>query len=173
MGDEKNDAKLVICNLQATPLDSMAALRIHARTDELMVQVMRELGVEIPGFVLCRRLRVAVEGGPGTGTGHGRGDRRKVTVSGVDVDGTPASFLRSVRLANNRRALKAEPFVFDLRGDVVKDGAELSFELEFMGHYGEPNLELVHALRESELETATMYSLEYNPQNGEWIVARG
>ncbi|KAL2196923.1 DHS-like NAD/FAD-binding domain-containing protein [Corynascus similis CBS 632.67] len=173
LGDEKNDAKLVICNLQATPLDSMAALRIHARTDELMVQVMRELGVEIPGFVLCRRLRVAVEGGPGTGTGHGRGDRRKVTVSGVDVDGTPASFLRSVRLANNRRALKAEPFVFDLRGDVVKDGAELSFELEFMGHYGEPNLELVHALRESELETATMYSLEYNPQNGEWIVARG
>ncbi|KAK4155840.1 DHS-like NAD/FAD-binding domain-containing protein [Chaetomidium leptoderma] len=161
-------AKLVICNLQATPLDGMAELRVHAKTDELMVRVMRELGMEIPGFVLRRRLAVTtVEVG-----GQGRGQRCKVVVSGVDVDGTPVSFLRSVKMVNNRRVVKAEPFAFDLRGDVAEEGLELQLELEFMGHYGEPNLELVHGVQDNELGVAVVYLLEYNPYNGEWKTTR-
>lgn len=159
----RRGAKLVICNLQATPLDGMAELRVHAKTDELMVRVMRELGVGIPEFVLRRRLSVLAEA-----AGEGRGRRCKVTVAGVDVDGTPVSFLRSVRLVNHRRVLKAEPFAFDLRGDSAEEGYEVRMELDFMGHYGEPNLELVHVVE----ETPAVYLLEYNPENGEWKTDR-
>ncbi|KAG7287166.1 hypothetical protein NEMBOFW57_006671 [Staphylotrichum longicolle] len=157
----RKGAKLVICNLQATPLDGLATLRVHAKTDDLMVRVMRELGVAIPGFVLQRRLAVTVEG-------TGQQGRCRVTVSGVDVDGTPVSFLRSVKLANNRRVLKAEPFVFDLREDVGERGLEVKLELEFMGHYGEPSLELCHSVEEDGVGAAVVYLLEYNPSNGEW-----
>lgn len=161
----RKGAKLVICNLQATPLDGLATLRVHAKTDDLMVRVMRELELAIPGFVLQRRLAVAVEG-------TGQQGRCKVTVSGVDVDGTPVSFLRSVKLVNNRRVLKAEPFVFDLRGDVGERGLEVKLELEFMGHYGEPNLELCHSVEEDGVGAAVVYLLEYNPSNGEWKTAK-
>lgn len=161
----RRGAKLIICNLQATPLDGMAELRVHAKTDELMGRVMRELGVGIPGFVLRRRLAVAAEG-----SGEGRGRRCKVVVAGVDVDGTPVSFLRGVKLVDNRRALKAEPFAFDLRGDAAEAGYELRMELEFMGHYGEPNLELVHGIQED--RGSAVYLLEYKPENGVWKTAR-
>ncbi|KAK3896952.1 DHS-like NAD/FAD-binding domain-containing protein [Staphylotrichum tortipilum] len=162
----RKGARLVICNLQETPLDVMAELRVHAKTDDLMVGVMRELGVEIPRFVLTRRLAVTVEGG-----GGGRGARGKVTVAGVEVDGTPVSFLRSVRVVNNRRVLKAEPFAFDLRGGVA-EGDKVELELEFMGHYGEPNLEIAHAVGEGEMGETVVYVLVYNPFNGEWKTER-
>ncbi|KAK4125858.1 DHS-like NAD/FAD-binding domain-containing protein [Parathielavia appendiculata] len=156
-------AKLVICNLQATPLDTMADLRVHAKTDELMVRVMRELELEIPAFSLERRLAVTVEGL----------DRKmKLSVEGVDVDGTPVSFLKSVRLVGSRRALKSEPFVFPLRGDAADGELEWKMELEFMGHYGEPNLELVHSIREEEMGIQAVYLLHYNPYNGEWKTKR-
>jgi mono-ADP-ribosyltransferase sirtuin 6 len=159
----RRGAKLVICNLQATPLDGMAELRVYAKTDELMVRVMRELELEISGFVLERRLALTVER---------PGQRLRVRVEGVDVDGTPVSFLRSVRLANNRRVVKAEPFVFDLKGDFGDGGLALMLELEFMGHYGEPNLELVHLGQREELGNPVLYLLHYNPYNGEWKTSR-
>jgi mono-ADP-ribosyltransferase sirtuin 6 len=159
----RRGAKLVICNLQATPLDGMAELRVYAKTDELMVRVMRELELEIPAFVLERRLGVTVER---------PGQKMRVRVEGVDVDGTPVSFLRSVRLANNRRVLKAEPFVFDLKGNAADEGLGLTLDLGFMGHYGEPNLELVHEVREEEREGPVVYLLQYNPSNGEWKTGR-
>jgi mono-ADP-ribosyltransferase sirtuin 6 len=159
----RQGAKLVICNLQATPLDGEAGLRVHAKTDELMVRVMRELGVEIPRFVLRRRLAVTVE------RAVGAGQRVKVAVAGVDVDGTPVSFLRAVKLVNNRRLVKAEPFVFELRAsDSEEDGLELRLELGFMGHYGERDLELVHLFQDDATGTTVVYLLEYDPSNGEW-----
>eukprot|EP01006_Ploeotia_vitrea_P055119 TRINITY_DN67960_c7_g7_i1.p1 TRINITY_DN67960_c7_g7~~TRINITY_DN67960_c7_g7_i1.p1 ORF type:complete len:301 (+),score=15.68 TRINITY_DN67960_c7_g7_i1:236-1138(+) len=45
-----NGAKLVIVNLQATPLDKKADLRLHTETDKVMQQVMANLGLEIPPF---------------------------------------------------------------------------------------------------------------------------
>ncbi|KAK3307738.1 DHS-like NAD/FAD-binding domain-containing protein [Chaetomium strumarium] len=157
---QRGGAKLAICNLQATPLDAMADLRVHAKTDELMVKVMRKLGMGIPGFALQRRLSVHVEA-----AGERRAGIGKVIVSGVDVDGTPVSFLRSVKLVNNQQVLKTEPFEFDVRG--LGGGLELKMELEFMGHYGEPNLEVVHLVQEAEIGIPVVYVLEYNPSNGE------
>ncbi|KAM7189023.1 DHS-like NAD/FAD-binding domain containing protein [Naviculisporaceae sp. PSN 640] len=163
---KKSGRKLVICNLQSTPIDRLATLRVFAKTDELMVRVMEKLGVEIPAFILRRRLVVEVKVDGGT-------ERHSVRVYGLDVDDTPASFLKSVRLENNRRCITREPFLINFKGGLEDDlGMKLKLELEFMGHYGEPNLEIVHDLapaKEKEGEVVrAVYRLGYNPQNGEW-----
>ncbi|EKX35156.1 hypothetical protein GUITHDRAFT_158764 [Guillardia theta CCMP2712] len=44
----KNGGKLVLCNLQKTPKDRHACLKVHAPIDEVMRGVMAVLGVRIP-----------------------------------------------------------------------------------------------------------------------------
>lgn len=120
---------------------------------------MEKLGIEIPQFILHRRLVVEME------TKGGKGPQ--LTVYGVDIDGTHVTFLRSVKLEYNRRVLRSEPFVFNLRGELDLE-MELKLELEFMGHYGEPNLEIVHDVRDNQ----TLHLLKYNPQTGEWKTSK-
>jgi mono-ADP-ribosyltransferase sirtuin 6 len=75
-----------------------------------MVRVMDKLDIPIPPFILHWRLVVELHT-----TGEGR---HKLNVYGVDVDGTPVTFLRSVKLVNNRRLVRSEPFEFALRDNV-------------------------------------------------------
>ncbi|OTB15900.1 hypothetical protein K445DRAFT_317530 [Daldinia sp. EC12] len=152
-------AKLIICNLQDTPMDELADQRIYSRADELMTRVMTKLDIPIPPFILRRRLTVEMEA-----TG---GNRHQLKICGVDVDGTPATFLRSVKLEQySRRGARAEPFTISFRSDLDL-GAELKLELEFMGNYGEPNLEVIYEYT-GEADTKVMHLLEYDPQTGEW-----
>lgn len=153
---KKKGAKLAICNLQETPLDSLASMRIYAKADDLMIRIMEKLNLSIPAFILRRRLVIDVEM---------RQDKPQLTVYGVDVDLTPATFLKSVKLGYNRRLVRSEPFVFNFRTS-LESPLELKFELEFMGHYGEPNLDVVFEYNEG--NTQAVYLLEYNPQTGEW-----
>jgi len=46
--------KLVIVNLQKTPLDRFAKLIVHAKIDEFMDLLMKKLSIEIPEFRLNR-----------------------------------------------------------------------------------------------------------------------
>ncbi|KAF4778069.1 NAD-dependent deacetylase sirtuin-7 [Colletotrichum scovillei] len=153
---------LVICNLQSTPLDHLSeGLRVWATTDDLMVRVMEKLEIPIPRFVLRRRLVVEVEV-----VGE---ERYQLTARGVDVDGTPASFLQSVRMQGNRRVARTEPFVIPFRSELAAE-AKIMVELEFMGHYGEPVLEIgMEYNREEKLER--MYLLEYDPSTGAWKIS--
>ncbi|KAI0850573.1 DHS-like NAD/FAD-binding domain-containing protein [Daldinia vernicosa] len=152
-------AKLAICNLQDTPLDGLADQRIYSKADELMTRVMAKLDIPIPRFILRRRLTVQMET-----TG---GNRHQLKVCGVDVDGTPMTFLRSIKLDQYcRRAARTEPFNIIFRSDLDL-GTELKLELEFIGNYGEPNLEIIYEYA-GEAGTEVLYLLEYNPQTGEW-----
>ena len=157
-------AKLAICNLQSTPLDGVAdkKLRIHARTDDLMTRVMEKLGIPVPRFRLQRRLVVSMT--------SQSSDRHQITVSGVDVDGTPASFLQTVRLEGTRRALKKEPFVMSAR-EALDVGAVVKIELEFMGHYSEPNLVVEHRYP-GDAGGTTLYVLSYDVWTRSWEVER-
>lgn len=156
---QKEDAKLAICNLQQTPIDELSDIRVFAEADVLMERVMNKLGLSIPPFILRRRLVVNVET---------QEDRHRITLTGVESDGTPMTFLQSVRLEGTRRSVRAEPFTIHVR-EALEPGAELKLELEFMGHYNEPNLELAHHYSGSE---QGLYLLEYNPLNGAWVVER-
>ncbi|KAK7941300.1 uncharacterized protein PG986_013687 [Apiospora aurea] len=154
---KRKASKLVICNLQGTPLDKSSSLRIFGKTDDLMERVMEKLSLPIPKFVVRRLLVIRISS---------EAERHSVKVEGVDVDGTPATFLQSVKLENNRRVVRAEPFTINLR-DELEIGAQLTLVLEFMGHYGEPNLELSH-LYDSADATYALYLLEYDPLTGQW-----
>ncbi|KAM0330202.1 hypothetical protein ACHAQA_004376 [Verticillium albo-atrum] len=153
--------KLVICNLQSTPLDRLASQRFYAATDDVMIAVMGKLGLTIPEFRLRRRLIVDLET-----TGEGR---HRLDVKGVDVDDTPATFLQSVKIEYTRRPARTEPYVIQFNAP-LQVGTPLKIELEFMGHYGEPNLEILHEYN-SVKDGNTQYGLEYNPQNGEWVTS--
>ena len=52
MGERQQ--KLVIVNLQRTPLDSVARLRIFAKCDDVSRLLMSKLGLTIPEFRLKR-----------------------------------------------------------------------------------------------------------------------
>ncbi|KAI1371704.1 NAD-dependent deacetylase sirtuin-7 [Hypoxylon crocopeplum] len=158
----RRGAKLAICNLQETPLDGLADMRIYSKTDELMVRVMAKLDIPIPSFILHRRLMVVMES-----TGD---ERYQLKVYGVDVDGTPVSFLRSVKLEYNRRVARSEPFLFNFRGD-LDPGTQFKLQLEFMGHYGEPNLEITYEY-DGRGDAQTLYLIEYDPQTGEWKTSK-
>ncbi|KAI0838844.1 DHS-like NAD/FAD-binding domain-containing protein [Hypoxylon sp. FL0890] len=151
---------LAICNLQDTALDGLADPRIYSRADELMARVMAKLDIPILPFILRRRLLVQME--------SAGDERQQLRINGVDVDGTPVSFLRSVKLDNNRRVARSEPFVINFRG-AQDPGTELKLELEFMGHYGEPNLDITYEYG-GEDDAQILYLLEYSPQTGEWKV---
>lgn len=151
---QRKGSKLAICNLQKTPLDGMADVRVYSKTDDLMRRVMSKLGIPIPHFVLHRRIIVELES---------KNNRHTLTVRGVDVDGTPFEVLQSAKLDYNRRVARSEPCVFNFRGD-VEPGTQLKLDLEFMGHYGEPNLEISHNFGDAQ----TLHILEYNPQDGQW-----
>ncbi|KAI1453474.1 DHS-like NAD/FAD-binding domain-containing protein [Annulohypoxylon moriforme] len=153
----RKGTKLAICNLQETPLDGLADLRVYSKADELMVRVMAKLDVPIPSFILRRRLVVQME--------TTNGGREQLRVYGEDVDGKPATFLHSVKLEYNRRVVRSEPFVINFRGD-LDPGTELKLELEFMGNYGEPNLEIPYEYVDG--NHSQTYLLEYNPETGEW-----
>jgi len=56
-------AKLVVCNLQWTPLDAVADLKIHAKADVVFAMLAARLNCALPGHRLSRRLRVTVSKG--------------------------------------------------------------------------------------------------------------
>jgi len=141
---KKKNGKLVIVNLQHTPLDDLAHLRIYAKTDDVMVGLMQRLGIEIPGWVIERKVLVAVD------------EERRCTVTAVfpHQEHVPASLFRSVMIrpltsqtsgvrrgstkddkdSERGELLRAEPFVFADRDCTV--------DLEFHSHYGEPRFGL-------------------------------
>lgn len=153
----RKGTKLVICNLQETPIDKLADIRVFSKADELMIRVMEKLDIPISSFILRRRLVVRME--------TTDGGREQLRVFGEDVDGTPATFLQSVKLEYNRRVVRSEPFVINFRGD-LEPGTELKLKLEFMGNYGEPNLEIPYEYVDG--NHSQLYLLEYDPQSGEW-----
>lgn len=154
----KRGAKVVICNLQSTPLDKQSHMRIYSETDELMRRVMEGLGFSIPKFILQRTLVIRSK--------TTCDKRQEITLSGLDVDATPVSFLQSVRLEDSRRVVRSEPFKFNLR-ETSSPGTLFKFELEFIGHYNEPNLVVAYNYPEDEGEE-DMFSLEFDPNAGIW-----
>lgn len=55
----RRGGKLAIVNLQRTPLDSLCAVRIFARSDEVLAELMAQLGLEVPP--LWDRMQVAAQ----------------------------------------------------------------------------------------------------------------
>merc|ERR1712038_904679 len=114
---------LVIVNLQKTPLDDVCSLRIFAKIDDVMVPLMKELGLAIPQWRLQRFMKVTVE--PIAEVGGFKWSA--LTISAVDDDGINATVFSNVKLSINGKPIKQVS-----RGNVkqkMMSGDECRFEV--------------------------------------------
>ena len=146
----KNGQKLVIVNLQKTPIDKYAKLIIHALCDTVIEKLMQRLKLEIPEFRLKRYLKIVKE-------------NRFLIIQGVEEDDSPFSFIRriSIKTENNYFKLTKEPFIIE--DSVLNNQAYL--KLRFQANYGEPALKI-----KPNNKKLQKYSLDYNPFEGTWLV---
>jgi mono-ADP-ribosyltransferase sirtuin 6 len=144
--------KVVIVNLQRTPLDKVADVRVHSPCDEFMMAVMARLGLPIPTFELERRVVMWRDG-------------KDVKVSGVEDDGMPASIVKDIVVVRDRSVVKGPALPLVIRN--CPDDADTVVEASFFGHYGEPNVQL--CLPKGHPKAS--YSIRLNPIRDEaWAV---
>ncbi|XP_065912209.1 NAD-dependent protein deacetylase-like isoform X2 [Dysidea avara] len=146
---------LVIVNLQRTPLDDVASLRIFAKCDDVTQLLAKKLSLDIPTFKLHRKLIVSTTITP-------KGQR--VEVAGTDMEGHPFSYLKRVDFSveGEVESFNAEPIVVWLKH---KDNSMVKIFIQFQGHYGEPTLTISF---DPHKEQRTEYSLQYDPFTRTW-----
>ena len=83
-----NGGRLVIINLQSTPLDHLATLVIHAKCDDVMEMLMRKLAYQIPTWQMKKRLEVSLIE-----------DGAKVQLRGVDDGRLPFHLFKQVKVS--------------------------------------------------------------------------
>ena len=160
----RRGARVVIVNLQKTPLNKCCAMEIHARIDTLMEGIMKRFGLEIPQFQLKRCLAIEVTS-------------ESLTIQGLDpVTKTPYSFMKSVKVnlpsLRSEHDLTKEPFYVKFPGHVSpSEGNALSVDvtLTFQGHYGEPEITIKHVV--SKLGS-TIFMLKFDVATGEWEIVK-
>jgi len=162
----KRGGDLVICNLQNTPLDNIATLRIYEKCDVVMNEVMKRLKIPTLDWELKRKLVVKA--------------KRTAKEVNVELDGIecgtknqriPASILKEVVMdwgnMGKKESKTKEPFAFKT-SKVTKEGLKTKVTLKFMGNYNEPDLVLSIDVNDEELEK--VYTLKFNPKTRKWNV---
>ena len=160
----RRGARVVIVNLQKTPLNKCCAMEIHARIDTLMEGIMKRFGLEIPQFQLKRCLAIEVTS-------------ESLTIQGLDpVTKTPYSFMKSVKVdlpsLRSEHDLTKEPFYVKFPSCVSpSEGNALTVDviLAFQGHYGEPEITIKHVV--SKLGS-TIFMLKFDVATGEWKIEK-
>ena len=137
----RNQGALVIVNLQPTPLDDKATIKIHAKTDTVMTMLMKRLGHNIPRFRLRRRFIAGVS-----------------RVAGADA----TAFVRAVDVHDPSLQLSQI-----CKATTAKTGSlkRVQITLHFTGHYHEPALQMT-----VDLESAKLVDIQvaFAPDLGKW-----
>ncbi|XP_064404498.1 NAD-dependent protein deacylase sirtuin-6-like isoform X2 [Halichondria panicea] len=118
---------LVIVNLQRTPLDHLAAMRINGKCDDVMKLLMSKLGLDIPEFRLKRCVVIKAN------------HKHEVCVEGRDQEDHPFSFLKSVTFSGAGPDIRCDQEPYTV---LTRAGAALQVNMAFHSHYGEPPLML-------------------------------
>eukprot|EP00005_Dracoamoeba_jomungandri_P008464 CAMPEP_0174262782 /NCGR_PEP_ID=MMETSP0439-20130205/15409_1 /TAXON_ID=0 /ORGANISM="Stereomyxa ramosa, Strain Chinc5" /LENGTH=570 /DNA_ID=CAMNT_0015347737 /DNA_START=27 /DNA_END=1739 /DNA_ORIENTATION=+ len=166
--------KLVIVNLQNTPLDHLAYSHIYQKTDVVMKGLCERLGITIPKWRLKRRCEIGVSPADD-------GVKNKLYINGVEKGSShtelcrfqriPASIFSGVELClpdGNKVELINEPFQYEFAPGEL-DGAVI--RLHFNGHYLEPALDIEGVDFNTHHET--LYRMSYSPELREWKTYKG
>jgi NAD-dependent SIR2 family protein deacetylase len=150
--------RLVIVNLQKTPLDQYADLKIHAFCDTVIQMLMEKLNFGIPQFKLNRRLKVT----KGVEIVDGN-EYDCLRFLGVDLDGCPYSLFTSIVVAkgNSWAELKGSSMMY--LDDEITGSYKLT--LRFQGHYGESALNI--SLNTNNMHTV-VYHMVFDPITKKW-----
>jgi NAD-dependent SIR2 family protein deacetylase len=139
--------KLIIVNLQATPLDKYAYLRINGLCDDVMRRLAAQLQLKVRDFILKRLISFRIA-------------KESLEFRGIDRRGVPFTFFKEVsaKTGNGKEKLKGEPYSVNF-----KEKGPVTVAIEFYKYLGEPNLEISF-----EKPQEGTYSIEYDPRVGEW-----
>ena len=150
--------KLVVVNLQRTPLDDRAAMKINAFCDTVMQMLMQKLDLPIPPFKLVRRLRIKK-----STEVKDNASKDRLDFQGIDSDGCPFTLFTSIEVqkGTTKKECKKVPLGF-VENRI--DGA-YKITLNWQGHYGEPPLHI--DLETTGLDTA-VYMMTYDPMEKRW-----
>lgn len=148
---------LVIVNLQKTPLDRVAKIKINALCDDVMKRLMEKLKIVPESYRLVRYIHL---------------EKKSDTIAelkGIDATGIPYTFLKDARQegvkdekAEKKPSHLKEPYTFKL----AKGADKLNIDMEFYGHYNEPVLKLRADLKSFEIDQ--VLRLVYDPDTLQW-----
>lgn len=168
----KQGGRLVIVNLQATPLDSYA-FRINGLIDDVLTRLMAKLDLPIPPFTLKRRVAIKkTDVDPSKPTQKGK---TGIVVRGVDEAGSPFQLFTSVGInfAKSKENIvmnKENVLIYPSKTDVDKGFIKIT--LAFQGHYEEPPLEITENLETLKLNIPVYYLMEFDPAKKKWIACQ-
>lgn len=150
--------KLVIVNLQKTPLDPYADMIIHAKIDDVMTMLMAELGMEIPQWKQSRWVKCALE--------VSKTGKETLKVNGIDGNGAAYDLFKGLSVNGTVGASAV------LKEQQMVAGATIPVKLQFQGHYGEKELTL--AVPRDALKATKSFvkiNIVWSPYTKQWETA--
>jgi NAD-dependent SIR2 family protein deacetylase len=156
--------KLVVVNLQKTPLDRKAAMVIHAFCDTVMNMLMANLGLEIPAFKLVRRIRIKKTR---EGVKNSKSMKECLTLHGIDVDGKHFTLFPKIDVGIRGQdlvCLKKEPF----KVYAETFSGPVRSVIHFQGHYSEPPFSLEFDSELIQMNNSITYKLTFDPERKVW-----
>ena len=149
-----NGGKLVIVNLQKTPLDAYAALNIYAKCDDVIERLMKKLNIEIPKWKIVRYCEIVR-------------NENTVSVNGRDEQHNYYSLFPKVYIQigddqSSKQISKKEPHHFKIPQE---EFGILKIKLTFKGHYEEKPLTIEFDLAENQTQ---LFKIVYDPFEGIW-----
>jgi len=161
----RHGGKHVIVNLQATPYDD-EALRINGLIDDVMIRLMKKLELEIPSFILKRRVMIKKI--------KDENNKEGLFIRGIDDFGTPYQLFKRMKVtfSESQETIdtlsEQEPFhIFPKQSNMSKDIVAIKFR--FQRNYLEPDYTLDVDLQDLKLDQPVYYQLEYNLHEKQWI----
>ncbi|CAG9327388.1 unnamed protein product [Blepharisma stoltei] len=159
--DVSNHGRLVIVNLQKTPLDGRAALQIHAFCDTVMQFLMEKLGLEIPSFKLVRRLKIS------RGREVVEGNLKDfLYFQGVDSNDSPYTLFPMIQVTKetDKTELKKEPMKY------FQDRLNGNYQIKvnFQGHYEEPPVDITLDSALISDDSYKLYVMTFDPTRKLW-----
>ena len=181
---KETGGRLVIVNLQKTPLSNMADAHIFAKTDLVMAGILDRLAIQPKKWSLRRKFAITYSYQDG-------GDGLSLSLQGLDADNDslPASIFRAVRVSivpgeGDPAAqegegtplvamAKSEPFDFRFASAGSGAGSVALISILWMGHYNEPRMDFPLPLDLSTpgSSTTVQVALAFDPVCGTWEVS--
>ncbi|KAL4510633.1 hypothetical protein ABPG72_004787 [Tetrahymena utriculariae] len=151
----QNGNKLVVVNLQKTPLDNLCALRIYAMIDNVMVLLMKKLGLEIPEFILQRTIVIK------------KTNQNTINVFSEDKDGCPYDIFKQIVLDQGKK----QPFEIQVKAPYIFSitNPQFAIKLGFFEHYKEGPFRLDLNLQNLPLGQKVKYLIQFSPKLQKWI----
>lgn len=172
----RKKGKLIICNLQKTPLDCKASLLIHGFCDDVMNGLMQRLDLPIPKWELSRKARMTLNFNK-----RKNGNKiLKVSILGLHPNSeNPYSIFErvffDVCVAGDTRTeeIEKEPFHMAMIMDRKQErlnSVKVRCKLIFHGHYGEPPIDLEEKFEEiaTGSRVGKEYLFHYDPTERKW-----